>query len=71
MTHENLSADALEWKTKATGYQNQMLFAQDEYFKLCKLISELLDTELGELACAGSDAPVEDVLGRMKIAIGA
>ncbi len=30
------------------------------------LIRELLDTELGEMACAGSMAPVEDVLGRMR-----
>ena len=29
-------------------------------------IKDLLDTELAELACAGSHAPVEDILGRMK-----
>lgn len=34
------------------------------------LIAELLDTELGELASAGSHAPVEDILGRMKRALG-
>ena len=33
------------------------------------LIEELLDTELAELACAGSMAPVEDVLGRMQAAL--
>jgi hypothetical protein len=35
------------------------------------LIAELLDTELGELACTGSMAPVEDILGRMKAALAA
>ena len=34
------------------------------------MVAALLDTELGELASAGSHAPVEDVLGRMKAALG-
>ena len=50
---------------------NESEDAANEIENLRALIAELLDTELGELACAGSDAPVEDVLGRMKIAIGA
>jgi hypothetical protein len=33
------------------------------------LITGLLDTELGELACTGSYAPVEDLLGRMQDAL--
>ena len=33
------------------------------------LIKELLDTELAEIACAGSHAPVEDILGRMRDAL--
>lgn len=36
---------------------------------ICGLIGELLDTELAEIACAGSLAPVEDILGRMKLLI--
>lgn len=34
------------------------------------LVAELLDTELGELASAGSHAPVEDILGRLKDVLG-
>ncbi len=29
------------------------------------VIRELADTEIAGMACAGSDAPVEDILGRM------
>lgn len=36
---------------------------RDMWLQLC---TELLDTELGEVACTGSDAPCEDVLGRIK-----
>jgi hypothetical protein len=32
---------------------------------LAELVRELLTTELGEIACTGSDAPVEDLLGQM------
>lgn len=42
----------------------------DEYERLRGLISELLDTELGEFADgAGSMAPVEDIIGRMADAV--
>lgn len=30
------------------------------------LLAELMDTELADIACAGSLAPVEDLLGRIK-----
>ena len=30
------------------------------------LLAELMDTELADMACAGSDAPVEDLRGRIK-----
>lgn len=30
------------------------------------LLTELMDTELADMACAGSHAPVEDILGRIK-----
>jgi hypothetical protein len=34
------------------------------------LVAELLSTELGELACAGSHAPVENILGRLQDVLG-
>ena len=43
--------------------------AIDEIDMLRGLIAELLDTELGALACTGSHAPVEDILGRMADAV--
>ena len=39
--------------------------------RLRSLIVELMGTELADLACAGSMAPVEDVIGRMKASIAA
>lgn len=33
---------------------------------LLALVTELMDTELADIACAGSHAPVEDLLGRIK-----
>lgn len=46
-----------------------MTEAANEIELLHGLIVELLDTELGEMACTGSMAPVEDVLGRMADAV--
>ena len=42
-----------------------------EIERLRGLMAELLDTELAELACAGSHAPLENILGRMQAALKA
>lgn len=41
----------------------RVLSERDE---LLGLLTELMDTELAELACEGSHAPVEDLLGRIQ-----
>lgn len=49
-------------------YAQQERAAERE--RWARLVAELLDTELGDMASAGSSAPVEDILGRLKDAIG-
>lgn len=44
--------------------------AEAKVRKLCGLIAEAMDTELGQMACVGSDAPCEDILGRLNDAAG-
>lgn len=53
------------WKDCTSSYDRAPFEAADEIERLRGLISELADTELGQMGCAGSHAPVEDVLGRM------
>jgi hypothetical protein len=56
---------------RAKAWKERCGSAQAEAGSLRGLIAELLDTELAELACAGSHSPVEDILGRMQAAIKA
>lgn len=39
---------------------------REERDTLLSLLTELMDTELAEIACTGSHAPVEDLLGRIR-----
>ena len=43
--------------------------AEVERDELLGLLSELLDTEMAGIAYTGSDAPVEDLMGRIKLAV--
>lgn len=54
---------------RARAWEERCGLAQAEAVSLRGLIAELLDTELAEMACAGSHAPLEDILGRMQAAL--
>jgi hypothetical protein len=40
--------------------------AEKERDEAMSLLTELMDTELAEMGCAGSHAPIEDILGRIQ-----
>lgn len=46
--------------------QTRIFELEAERDALLGLLTELMDTELAEIACTGSYAPVEDLLGRIK-----
>lgn len=61
---QNLCADCLQAEREADA-------EAEAHRELVGLVRELLDTELGGIACIGSNAPVEDILGRLQEAVGA
>lgn len=66
---EGISTENLENNLPIKELAERYNAALSERDELLGLIVELLDTELAELACQGSHAPVEDVLGRMEFAV--
>lgn len=74
---DGLYTDGMEIATKI-GQTAKVVFNQamdrelvlhSQRNELVRLVKDLLNTELGELACAGSHAPVEDLLGRLQDAV--
>lgn len=47
------------------GIDGELISARRERDELKEMIRELANTEIAEIACAGSMVPVEDILGRM------
>lgn len=63
-----VNTDDLRFYTEVgTGYtpNAMMRVAANEIDLLRSVIAALADTELRDVACMGSDAPVEDLLGRL------
>jgi hypothetical protein len=54
-------------QTSSELYELSDVLRENEYLR--GLIAELLDTELSDIACVGSMSPVEDIIGRMNMAL--